>query len=190
MLLGGFILTRHLERLTSCGQRILIVDNAFAFHETEHFYRFLETSLYTPLASPSKIFRDVPTKTMVSIYSDTDNVNFGLLQRPQISELLPKNKQVKAWANLGQPGTFITKHTDVQESLQSGTTLIYCANLAWEDHFGGDLIFCNKYGEKEIVVGFKPGRLMLFNSVTPHIITTTCGIAPIRYAYVAGFSEE
>lgn len=177
-------------RTTSCGHKILVADNAFAFHEMEHFYRFLETSLYTAITYPSKIFRSVPTQTMISVYTEQDNNNLGLLQRPQIADLIPEHKTISSWANLGQPGTFVTKHTDIQESLEEATTLIYCANLHWEDHFGGDLLFCNKHGEKEIAVAFKPGRMIIFNSKIPHLITTTCGIAPIRYAYVVGFLKD
>lgn len=177
-------------RNTSCGYEILIVDNAFDFYEMEHFYNFLESSLYTARTVASKALGDVPIKTMTSFYNEKDTINLGILQRPQIADVLPSLKNISAWANIGQPGTFITKHTDVQQSLESGKTLIYCANLSWEDHFGGDLVFCNRHGEKEIIVGFKPGRLMLFDARMPHLITPTCGIAPVRYSYVAGFAED
>jgi hypothetical protein len=177
-------------RKTSCNKEIVVIDNAFDVYEMEHFYLFLENSLYNSLKFSSKARRDVPINTLMSVYDKQDHDKFGLLKRAKIAGLIPNENLTKGWANLGPPGTFITSHTDIQDSLSSGVTLIYCANLFWEDHFGGDLIFCNSIGEKEVVVGFKPGRVILFDSTIPHLITATCGIAPVRYAYVAGFEEK
>ena len=177
-------------RKTSCNKEILVIDNAFDIYEMEHFYLFLEDSLYSPLVIPSKVRKDVPTNTLMSTYNKQDHDNLGLLKRAKIAGLILNENITTGWANLGPPGAFITRHTDVQGTLNNGSTLIYCANLNWEDYFGGDLIFCNKNGEKEIAVSFKPGRVILFDSTIPHLITATCGIAPIRYSYVTGFAGK
>jgi hypothetical protein len=41
-------------------------------------------------------------------------------------------------------------------------------NTRWDRNWGGETLFANDEGECEIAVEYKPGRVVLFDSLIPH----------------------
>jgi Rps23 Pro-64 3,4-dihydroxylase Tpa1-like proline 4-hydroxylase len=186
---------RHQEITLSCGSKIQVFDDLFSWQQREYFFEFVNNSLYTPHTGASTATNESfsPQMILQSSYGEEDNLNFGLIHLDTVSKyLVDAGKPARTWVNITLPGFWIHQHSDASTRKNAKlTTLMYFASFKWEKHFGGDTIFCNKMtGEKERVVEYIPGRLILFDSYIPHITTITTGHALARYAYVCLFSKE
>jgi len=185
----------HKEIILSCGSKIQIFDNLFSWQEREYFFQFVAGSLYTTQNGASTATTESFSKQVIfqSHYDKNDDKNFNLLYSPNItSHLKTLGFPTRSWANVTLPGCWIHQHSDASTRQYDGQiTLMYFASFKWEKHFGGDTIFCNSHtGEKERVVEYVPGRLVLFDSCIPHITTLTIGQALPRYTYVYIFAKE
>lgn len=184
------------EILLSCGSKIQVIDNLFSWQEREYFFQFAYRSLFTARngASDATTVSFNPQLNLHCQYSSEDNINFKLINSPNFVNNIKDDIGYprKAWLNLILPGFWIHQHSDVNARTNTEQiTLMYFASFKWEKHFGGDVIFCNKFtGEKERIVEYLPGRLILFNSSIPHITTLTTGQSLPRYTYVCLFDKE
>jgi hypothetical protein len=70
---------------------------------------------------------------------------------------------VRAYVNFNRYGDMQYNHQDGP----AGVTVLYYANAKWEDHWGGETVFCSDEGEPLHLVIPKPGRVVLFH---PHIL--------------------
>lgn len=164
----------------SSGKILLIVDNLFSLSEQRHFKTFVENSVYK-LGSVSSLHTELFKKNETwfrSWYSDDEVERFGIMK--VLIERYPKyfndRRISNNWVNATFPGNTLAYHCDhddilaVPEKLEDADiiTVLYYCNLKWDYDDGGETIFCDDTGEPEIAVGFKPNRLLIFDSTIPH----------------------
>lgn len=77
-------------------------------------------------------------------------------------------KLYKSYINCGIKGDSHECHTDTYYQNQ-GKTLLYYANRDWEPNHGGETIFYDEDKQEIVYIcGFKPGRIVIFDSDIPH----------------------
>lgn len=174
---------------TGCGKFIDIYDNVFLFRDQEFFERFFQSNLFSynkTLTSTNT--SHLPNTFLHSRYTMEDINRFNFFNVESIQEILKKYGNLEfstAWANLSLPGTYIQKHTD--NSVEFGKnqiTLMYYGTTTWQDSYGGETFFYNDNGEKEIVVDYIPGRIVIFDSSIPHKSAFSYGHTVGRYVFI------
>jgi len=174
---------------TSCGKFIDIYDNVFTFTQQEFFEQFFKTSSYKYLCTiSSSSTGHLPNTFLHSKYTFDDVTKLNFFNVKNIDEILNNYGELKfstAWANLSLPGTYYQKHTDIGgEFGVKQITLMYYATTTWQDSYGGETFFYNDSGEKEIVVDYIPGRVVIFDSSIPHKPAFSYGHIVGRYVFV------
>jgi Rps23 Pro-64 3,4-dihydroxylase Tpa1-like proline 4-hydroxylase len=76
----------------------------------------------------------------------------------------------EAYANLYTNETVTTIHTDHWDS--DAITVLYFATPEWEINWGGEIVFFSEDKELEGGFSYRPNRLMIFPSNTPHRVAT------------------
>ncbi len=71
---------------------------------------------------------------------------------------------IRAYVNFNRYGDMQYAHVDAQE----GVTALYYANSEWQEHWGGETVFCDENREPVYLVIPKPGRLVLFHPSLLH----------------------
>lgn len=174
---------------TSCGKFIDIYDNVFMFREQEFFENFFMDSYYQyKKAASSYSTSHLPTTFLHSRYKEDDVNRLNFFYPENIKKILDSYGELEfstAWVNLSLPGTYCQKHSDIGS--QFGTeqlTIMYYGTTTWQDSFGGETFFYNENGEKEIVVDYIPGRVVIFDSSIPHKPAFSYGHEVGRYVFV------
>lgn len=87
-----------------------------------------------------------------------------------LTEYLPERGpqlMYRAYCNLCTYGDTLFTHTDAKPGEQGLTALWYIAPQ-WDPEWGGETLFFDAAGDPEFVVGFKPGRLAIFDARIRH----------------------
>lgn len=87
-----------------------------------------------------------------------------------ISEYLPElgpHRLYRAYCNLCTYGDMLFTHTDAQPGEQGLTALWYIAPQ-WDPEWGGETLLFDAAGDPVFVIGFKPGRLAIFDGRILH----------------------
>jgi Rps23 Pro-64 3,4-dihydroxylase Tpa1-like proline 4-hydroxylase len=172
---------------TACGKFVDVYDNVYSFREQEFFENFLINSFYTTKSAASQTTRHLPNTYLHSRFSREDVENLKIFNNSNIKNIISSygvEAYGEAWANLSLPGTYYQKHSDAKELEVNQITIMYYATMTWQDSFGGETFFYNDYGEKEIVVDFIPGRVVIFDSSLAHKPAFSYGHIVGRYVFV------
>lgn len=178
-------------RSLSCGKKITIFDDVFSYRDREYFESFAKNlSFVHEVNGHSRTTKHLPTSIFHCRFRQEDDKNLGLyakLKKHDHFKFLNDLQQLTSWVNLTVPCSIFHTHTDAGNdppNEQETHTLLYYVNCHWEDWYGGETIFYNSFREKEIVVDFVPGRLIMFNSTIPHKPAYTYAHTYGRYSYV------
>ena len=177
---------------TSCGKFINIYDNLFSAREQEYFENVCMTSNYTYRSTQtSSNTSHLPSTFLHCRMSIQDVEKFGIFSVDNIKKILSVYNRLDfctAWVNMSLPGSFYQKHTDSGIELDyNAITLMYYGTTTWEDSYGGETFFYNDQGEKEIVVDYLPGRVVIFDSSLSHKPAFSYGHVVARYTFVSIF---
>ena len=174
---------------TSCGKFIDVYDNVFLFTEQEFFERFFKESFFKyqyTLSSASTTH--LPNTFLNSKYTLEDVKNLNFFNVNNVNQILSSYGKLdfsRAWVNLSLPGTYYQKHTDISSKFNvRQISVMYYGTTTWQDSYGGETFFYNNNGEKEIVVDYIPGRLVIFDSSIPHKPAFPYGHTVGRYVFV------
>lgn len=95
------------------------------------------------------------------------------LYQPTVDALahhLPENgpqRLYRSYCNLCSYGDMLFTHTDAKPGEQGLTALWYIAPQ-WDMEWGGETLFFDTAGDPVFVIGFKPGRLAIFDARIRH----------------------
>ena len=171
---------------------IHVYDNVFGVHEQEYFEHFFRESFFKyNNQKATDMTAHLPSSFLHSRYNQDDVERLCILKPTQKILTNYENLSFAAsWVNLSLPGAYYQKHTDAHNSFDERLlTFMYYGTTTWQESYGGETFFYNDAGEKEIVVDYKPGRLVIFDSRIPHKPAFSYGHVAPRYTFVILFTQ-
>jgi Rps23 Pro-64 3,4-dihydroxylase Tpa1-like proline 4-hydroxylase len=156
--------------VTSTGEEIYIYDNVFPIYSVFNFQVFCERSMYQLNSESSHFVGEEKRSHFISAtYTDEDLQKMQFFESEYFTPLfrhLENKKRIRTWVLLS---TYLSKYNfHPDNTVKGGTTILYYVNSDWDREWGGETLFCNSAGELEIVVEFKPNRIVVFDSNIPH----------------------
>jgi len=155
---------KHKRMTTSSGRFVDIYDDVFPSHLRQYHINFVQESMYRLGGASSDITWQRNKTFFSSIYTKENFDNFQFIN----DELLLKLQDFKVencWVLASSPLSTYYFHTD---SSDNGITLLYYVNTRWDRDWGGETLFTNDEGECEVAVEYKPGRVVVFDSLIEH----------------------
>jgi hypothetical protein len=170
----------------SCGSKIEIYQDVFEYNLRTHFLVFVLQSKYWFGRGSSINTRHNRLGSFFSCeFSADDDRNFGFNETEIVKKLTKNYKREKSWVNASLPGSWYYTHSD---SIKESLTLLYPINVYWDTEHGGETLFYNSYGEKEIAVDFIPGQIIKFDGRIPHKPAMISGNFEPRFMYTCQYS--
>ena len=174
----------------SSGKLLDVYDDLFSNFERKNMYSFMKSSLfradgYDAYAMPLEM-------QMYSSFSEDDLGNLGFMDKAPVRALRDKYglddmelKRIRV--NLSTPSERNRPHTD-----GDGVTLLYYANLEWDLTWGGHTLFLDDNADDvDTVIGFKPGRIAIFDGSIPHMLITPSPLCPTyRMSFALQFGKK
>lgn len=180
----------HKNILTSNNKFIDVYDNLFSFYEKDKFFTFVCNSYFKTTGGdgPSEILGN-------QIFSNYINNDINLMKFYETEGYKFLNEKYKLQnrkinqirVNCSNNFERTVAHTD-----GIGITLIYYANLSWDIFWGGHTLFYNEdLSEIEHICTFKPGRILIFDGIIPHSISSiSTACRQNRYTFVIQYTEH
>jgi Rps23 Pro-64 3,4-dihydroxylase Tpa1-like proline 4-hydroxylase len=162
---------RYQKRITTTDNTIEIFDDVFTPAEREFHLFFIQSCRYVLGSTSTKSISRSNKTFFQSQYNQDDLDEFRFLNLysfSQVSRYLQSTKVDRAWVLASSPLSTYYYHPDFHYKEFNRKTLLYYANLNWDRNWGGETIFSNDCGEAEVVVEYKPGRIVIFDSTTEH----------------------
>jgi hypothetical protein len=179
---------------TSCGSEIVIVDDFFLAAQRQQHEENAMRSLYI-VTRTSALIQQKPGVFFSSVFDEQDDFNFGVVTDPEFVRTFTFThtmQKIGSWINATLPGSTYYTHSDTITAQPNGVkdkTLLYYINTEWDTNHGGETMFYNMKGEKEIAIDFVPGRMVFFDSLLPHRPAYTYGHYTPRYVYTYKFTS-
>lgn len=176
----------------SSGKIFDVYDDLFSVFERDRFYTFMKSSLFKIDGSDSGDDGNRLELQVFSSFSNEDLKNLGFLDNAPMRKILVKYglndmslKQIRV--NMSVPSERNRPHIDTD-----GITVLYYANLQWDLSWGGHTLFLNDSGDDvDSVIGFKPGRIAVFDGSIPHMIVTPSPLCPTyRISFALQFERK
>lgn len=172
------------------GKDIHVFDELFDFSFREHAYSFVKNSLYKIGNEDADAVETAQHKYMVSMWSEADLVNLGLLDKIKgtlAEELILGKTLSRVHVNLSTPSDVHWAHDH-----RSQIGMLYYANKNWSHHWAGETMFFNDdLSEVEYASIYKPGRLIIFDGEIPHSVRPQSSVAPnYRFTLSAFFNSK
>lgn len=175
----------------SCGANIEIYQDLLTMSQRQYFHRFALLSSYQFGRASSLSTSFKPGSFFSCFFTEEDDKNFGLSEVSSIKEIVGDYTSKVSWINATLPGCWFYPHTDLpskeDENTERKISLLYNINTSWDTSHGGEMLFYNSYGEKEIAIDFVPGQLIFFDSKLLHKPAITAGHYEPRYIYVCQY---
>lgn len=164
------VVGEQLRRDTVDGLPVLIVDNLLPGEQIKRLFNWLHGSAFTrsEAARPDTqaflhwAFNVPPEECRrLPLYYPALNA---------ISQHLPERgaqRLYRSYCNLSTYGDMLFTHTDAKPGEQGLTALWYIAPQ-WDTEWGGETLLFDASGDPVVVIGFKPGRLALFDGSILH----------------------
>ena len=184
----------HQRKITSDGKIIDIFDNVFTASERGYHIDFCQDSKYSLGAVSTTYFSHRKNTFFQSIFTKEDFNNFKFDSRLSFNPIAEKLKNYyvgQSWALASSPLSTYYFHTDDTVEYSNRLTLLYYVNNKWDRDWGGETIFANNEGECEIVVEYKPGRILLFDSTIEHKPSPiSMEASEFRFTFVIQFNKK
>lgn len=181
-------MTNLIEKVltTTTDDKIWIYDNVFTAHEQFAFSAFVEQSLYQVGTLSYFSTESTEDSFLRCQISEQDLDRFGIFKSPRLEPIahhwngLPK----RYWFTLS---TYLSQYRFHCDTWHEGTkTFVYYTNMKWDIDWGGETLFCNKNGDVELAVEYKPNRAIVFDNHLKHKPVGMSVIGhPWRFAFVA-----
>lgn len=166
---------------TTSGRHLVVYDNVVEMSQARFFKSFVENSIYKLGSVTSEHFENNRKNETFfqSPFTLEEIENFGIfpLLQSKLPNYLLDYKVTCGWVNATFSGNSYRYHTDIDQAQIDKPrlltdcivlTVLYYCNIRWNMDDGGETIFCDDNGDPEIAVGFKPSRVIIFDSHIPH----------------------
>lgn len=156
---------KHKRMSTTSGRIIDIYDDVFPSYLRSHHIFCAQESRYELGASSSFVQWQNNRTFFRSSYSHDDLNNFRFVNDELFSKL--QNYDVhNCWILASSPLSSYYYHVDTSD--ENMISILYYVNTRWDRNWGGETLFANDDGECEIAVEYKPGRVVIFDSMIEH----------------------
>lgn len=156
---------KHKRVLTSSGRFIDIYDDVFPFHLQEHHITLIQRANYK-LGSRSSTLIWQKDRTQFTSHFSEEDFNRLQFRNDELLSKLQNHEVAYCWSLASSPFSTYYYHPD--SNAPNCISLLYYVNTRWDRNWGGETLFANDEGECEIAVEYKPGRVVLFDSLIPH----------------------
>lgn len=167
-----------------------IYDEVFSYQEREYFETEMYNSSYRYDQPGAHTTKHLPWTHLHKRLSVDEINSFGFFKNENVVKILSRYKVeivTTGWFNLSLQNSINQIHSDIQDAPCNDSnqlTLMYYATNTWQESYGGETFFYNKRLEKEIVVDYIPGRIIIFDSKIPHKPALSLGHTVGRYVFV------
>jgi hypothetical protein len=178
----------HKRLMTTTEDIIDIYDGIFDVDECYRMHHYAGNSLFHTKGTSLGIYESRKDFFLRSSFTEEDAYNFGFFESMNWKvfsseyeiNINPKN----FWMVLSTHLSEYSYHPD--NSHKGKKSLLYYINTTWNKDWGGETMFCNKYGEVEIATEFRPGRVIIFeNHILHKPAPLTLSSIPYRFTFVA-----
>ena len=173
-----------------------IHDNVLGYNNAQLLLSYLQSSFFQTTAVDAPDTNFSHHTSMLSSFNKLDVKNSGFFDYlpDDIKEKHPMISMDSMWncnVNLITPSDRFHVHTDAGYT-SSGTTkktLLYYPTPNWNVEYGGDTLFLDEKGEDICYYcQYKTDRLVLFDSIIPHLIRPSTWLSPYyRMSFVMKF---
>lgn len=172
---------------TQSGNTITVLDGLFSTSEITGIHEGVLQLPYSISQTNSTEVQNIEDRRMVARLQPQHLDRFDLIQgsrESHIRQAIPKEWQIwNAYVNLGLKSDVQEVHVDAYDRDDQTRTLLYYANKRWDSHWGGETVFFDDASEEiEYVVRYRPGRIVMFDSVIPHLAHVQTPMGP-RYRF-------
>ena len=184
---------KHDTKKLSSGQTVDIFDDMYDFDEIVKFAVFFQNSFFKLEGKATPLLEETYyPPTWKSIYSPSDIDNLGIFNNPNIrsiNEIIGDRKFVTAWVNCFTPCSIAYYHTDSLK-IDNGKTFLYYGNTEWRREQGGETMLYNSQMNPEIVIEYKPNRVVVYDSDIPHKpLQHLPASTPYRFTFISLFKS-
>jgi hypothetical protein len=167
---------------------IQVYDDVFDFGYRHELYCYIKKSFFklgwVDAPTPDKIQHEF----LHSVYSNED-VNavgfFEKLKNTSILEHVVGLKHKHTVVNLSTPSDANFVHSHLEKM-----TILYYANLDWQDGWHGETLFYDELGKDIIFASpYTPGRIIVFDATIPHTIRPQSTLGPKFRFTLASFFD-
>ena len=177
------------------GKEIHVFDDVFSFNDRIKFYNFLRNSQYVIIGGGGQTIEDMSSMALQCMFTELDINALGMIQilPKEINDIFENYKLTRPYSLLVsylQKSHFhVDNHPNENQKVY---TLLYYANLTWQNDWGGETVFLNKNADEVIYTSlYKPGRIIIFDSTIPHKPCTQTFNAPqFRFTFVTNYVEN
>jgi len=167
---------------------IQVYDDVFNFDYRQELYCFIKSSLFK-IGWADSIVAEKSYEYLHSIYNDKDIDNikyFKKLKNTPIMEYTKGLEHKHTVVNLSTLSDANFVHSHPQK-----LTILYYANLDWQDGWHGETIFYDDFGKEVIFTSpYTPGRIIVFDGRIPHTIRPQSSIAPKFRFTISSFFDH
>lgn len=172
---------------TRSGHSITVLDGMFSTSEITGIHEGVLQLPYTISQTNANEVQNIEDRRLVTRLQPQHLDRFAITsgtRETHIQQLIPKDWQIwNAYINLGIKSDVQELHVDAYDDDGQTRTLLYYANKTWQSHWGGETIFFDNDAEEiEYVVRYRPGRVVVFDSVIPHLAHVQTPLGP-RYRF-------
>lgn len=181
----------HKILTTTCGRKIQIFQNVFPTFKHEYFINFAQNSSYKIGRRSGPGSLDKPGNFFSCNFTEEDDNNFRFNDTSEVKNILGNVRRKNSWINSTITGSWYYSHVDsfYEPDDIECITLLFNVNRFWDNEHGGETLFYNIYGEKEIAVDFIPGQIIVFDSRLAHKPAISDGNTEPRYMYVSIYEK-
>lgn len=168
---------KHKRHTTQSGHHIDVYDGLFDLNDRMRIVdeillkKFEIGDQYDKLAYDNATFNQ-----LLTVLTRNDLAKWGiydcLMKAPELWEMVQAKglEFRRGWCNLGTSLNTYRFHTDAH--VEGCKTFLYYASLEWNINWDGYTVFRTPdLSEIEFVSEYKPGRLVVFDSIIPHKAT-------------------
>lgn len=175
----------HKSLKLTCGSQVDIYQNIFTDQEQSDFYRFAALSKYMYGNHSELSYKASKLGSFYGcVFTEQDDLNFGLNKNIQIQKIVNNRPRVRSWINGTLSGSRYYPHTDGHVF-----TVLYYINTIWDTDHGGETLFYNMYGEKELAIDFVPGQVVAFDGRLKHKPGLVQWNPDVRYVYTCQYQN-
>ncbi len=152
------------------GMPLIVIDDLLPNEQTLRLFHWLNGSPFTRTESARPDTQAFLHWAVNVAPQDCKNLPLYQPTIEALAQYLPEHgpqRLYRSYCNLCSYGDMLFTHTDVFEGEQGFTALWYIAPQ-WDLEWGGETLFFDKTGDPVFVVGFKPGRLAIFDGSIRH----------------------
>lgn len=168
--MGNIITGIHPTRIeTVDDHRILIFDNLFSRKEIVRLHEVMSLSNFTFLHSSR--FDTKKYREWMADFSIEDFEKHVLHEKAKsVAEQFANHDRAlqcyNVFCNASTYGNQSFIHSDSYD--KTNISVLYYVNANWKSDWGGETIFFDKNQEARVAIGFKPGRMIVFDAETVH----------------------